>query len=94
MTYALHRLAPGSYDLVLGGEVVGSVVREVRGGAGDDVWHAELLNDPAPEKRPPPFSRIDHTFGSLQAVVSWLDDPAISGSRGDLQPQAVSTNYR
>ena len=65
MTYTLHRLASGSYDLALDGVIVGSVVREVRGGADDDIWHAELLNDPPPEKRPPPFSKIDHTFGSL-----------------------------
>lgn len=93
MTYALHRLAPGSYDLVLGGEIVGSVVREVRGGTGSDIWHAELLDDPAPEKRPPPFSKIDHTFGSLQAVVSWLGDPAVSSSRHTMSAQAVSANY-
>lgn len=34
MTYALYGLAPGSYDLVLDGRIVGSVVREVR--ASDD----------------------------------------------------------
>lgn len=94
MTYTLHRLAPGSYDLVRDGEVVGSVVREVRGGTGYDIWHAELLDDPAPEKRPPPFSKIEHTFGSLQTVVAWLGDPAISGSRGGLAAQAVSADYR
>lgn len=71
MTYALHRLAPGSYDLVLNGEIVGSVVREIAAG-GDPVWHAELLDDPPPAKRPHPFSKIDHTFGSLQAVTMWL----------------------
>ena len=94
ISYALHRLAPGSYDLVRDGEVIGSVVREVRGGTGYDIWHAELLNDPAPEKRPAPFSRIDHTFGSLQAVVAWLKNPTVSGIR-DVQPaQALSADYR
>lgn len=77
MIYALHRLAPGSYNLVLGGEVVGSVVQEVRNGTSDAIWHAELLDDPTPEKRPPPFSRVDHTFGSLQAVTVWLGGAGI-----------------
>ena len=89
MTYTLHRLAPGSYDLVLGGEVVGSVVREVRGGAGDDLWHAELLDDPAPEKRPPPFSQINHTFGSLQAVVAWLREAKMIDSIRSSSAQAA-----
>jgi hypothetical protein len=79
MAYALYGLAPGSYDLVLDGRVIGSVVREVRAGA-DNIWHAELLDDPAPEKRPAPFSRIDHTFGSLQAVAAWLGGAKIAGS--------------
>ena len=77
MTYRLYSLAPGSYDLALDGVIVGSVVREVRGGDGDHIWHAELLNDPPPEKRPPPFSKVDHTFGSLQAVVAWLGEAEI-----------------
>ncbi|WP_245436546.1 hypothetical protein [Methylobacterium sp. V23] len=71
ISYALHRLAPGSYDLVRDGEVIGSVVREVRGGTGYDIWHAELLDDPTPEKRPPPFSTVDHTFSTLDAVLAW-----------------------
>lgn len=29
MAYTLYRLAPGSYDLLLDGKVVGSVVRNV-----------------------------------------------------------------
>ena len=92
MTYVLHRLTPGSYDLVLGGEVVGSVVREVRGGAGDDVWHAELLDDPAPEKRPRPFSRIDHTFGSLQAVVAWLQEIKVTDNMRHFSAQTLGNN--
>jgi len=43
MTYRLVRLAPGSYDLELDGEIIASVVRDgERGG-----WSVELL-DAAP----------------------------------------------
>ncbi|WP_156634284.1 hypothetical protein [Methylobacterium sp. Leaf113] len=52
MTYTLHRLAPGSYDLILNGEIVGSVVREASIEGGAPIWHAELLDDPPSEKRP------------------------------------------
>jgi hypothetical protein len=72
MTYSLCRLAPGSYDLVLDGEIVGSVVREIVPGNDASVWHAELLDDPPPARRPHPFSKVDHTFGSLPAVARWL----------------------
>lgn len=88
MAYALYGLAPGSYDLVLDGRVVGSVVREVRAGD-DDIWHAELLDDPVPGKRPAPFSRIDHTFGSLQAVTAWLGSAAVIGNIR--RPQTLAT---
>ena len=77
MTYTLHRLAPGSYDLVLDGAIVGSVVREITAGGDAPIWHAELLDDPPPAKRPYPFSKIDHAFGSLQAVTMWLGDVPI-----------------
>lgn len=76
MSYQLLRLAPGSYDLIFAGEIVGSVVREVRDGE-DSIWHAELLDDPPAEKRPHPFSKIDHTFGSLQAAATWLEDAKV-----------------
>ncbi|KQP60089.1 hypothetical protein ASF41_10450 [Methylobacterium sp. Leaf111] len=77
MSYTLHRLAPGSYDLILSGEIVGSVVRELGNGNDAPIWHAELLGDPPSERRPPPFSRIDHVFGTLDAVVLWLDGASV-----------------
>ncbi|KQP77426.1 hypothetical protein ASF60_22965 [Methylobacterium sp. Leaf113] len=77
MTYTLHRLAPGSYDLILNGEIVGSVVRAASIDGGAPIWHAELLDDPPSEKRPHPFSKIDHIFGRLQAVTAWLDNGEI-----------------
>lgn len=77
MTYSLHRLAPGSYDLAIDGVIMGSVVREIAAGGDAPVWHAELLDDPPLAKRPQPFIRIDHTFGTLDAVLAWLGGAAI-----------------
>jgi hypothetical protein len=78
MTYTLHRLAPGSYDLVLNGKIVGGVVREIATASDASVWHAELLDDPLPAQRPYPFSKVDHTFGTLGAVLAWLGGAAIA----------------
>ncbi|MGU3360690.1 hypothetical protein ACLBWX_10175 [Methylobacterium sp. M6A4_1b] len=77
MTYRLLRLAPGSYDLVLDDVIVGSVVREDPADRAFPVWHAELLDDPPQERRPHPFSKIDHTFGTLDAVAMWLEGAEI-----------------
>jgi hypothetical protein len=80
MTYTLQRFAAGSYDLVLGDKIFGSVVRELASGADGPVCHAELLDDPPAEKRPHPFSRIDHTFGTLDAITNWLGGAPIMDS--------------
>jgi hypothetical protein len=51
MNYVLYKVAPGSYDLELDGELIGGVVRTV---TRETAWTAELL-DPLPaEKRPSP----------------------------------------
>ena len=42
MTYRLIRLAPGSYDLELNGEVVASVVRSPDHRRQAATWYAEL----------------------------------------------------
>ena len=44
MTYSLIQLAPGAYDLLLNGEVMGSVVRSGYRST-DTTWTAELLED-------------------------------------------------
>jgi hypothetical protein len=43
MGYTFERLAPGSYDVVLDGHVVASLVRS--GQTSDATWTAELLED-------------------------------------------------
>ena len=75
MVYVLQRLAAGSYDLELNGEVIGSVVRAP---VGDHVsWHAELLaTDPAAPK-PAPFEAAEHAFGTFDEVVRWLEHPEV-----------------
>ena len=62
-----RRRRPVAVDELLGGCMSGAWERigNLR------FWHAKLLDDPPPEKRSPPFNKVDHTFGSLQAVVDW-----------------------
>ncbi len=79
MTYRLLRLAPGSYDLELNGEVVASIVRDGDRGHHSAKWYAELLANTGP--RPPPFSEAVHEFGSFDAVMTWLGYPDLVMSR-------------
>ena len=60
MPYALHRLAAGSYDLLLDGTVMGSVVRDITADGEVRRWRAELLDDLPPLQRPQPFTEIEH----------------------------------
>jgi hypothetical protein len=74
MTYTLHRLAPGSYDLCLDGELVGGVVRISEH---HRTWIAELLVDTPPEARPRPFTEVEHSFSSFEELQRWLDDAPV-----------------
>ena len=69
MPYALHKLAPGSYDLKLDGALIGDVVKN---GPRAATWTAELLNDVRPEAMPAPFTKTEHKFPTLDAVLAWL----------------------
>ncbi|KAA2241135.1 hypothetical protein F0L46_04880 [Salinarimonas soli] len=78
--YRVKRLAPGSYDLELGDEVIGSVVRS--GQDNHARWHAELLASDA--TRPPPFTEDEHEFRTLEELVEWLGNAELSPrGRGD-----------
>ncbi|WP_404294971.1 hypothetical protein ACD578_27030 (plasmid) [Microvirga sp. RSM25] len=80
MTYSLIQLAPGSYDLLLAGSTVASVVRSgVR--STDTVWTAELLEELPPDRRPAPFVEIEHNFGSLVELCEWLGNPQVQNHR-------------
>lgn len=71
MPYTLQRLAPGSFDLVLNGKVVGSLVRDVSEDGREGDWMAETLDDSPPF--PAPFERGKHAFPTLLAAAEWLD---------------------
>ena len=64
MTYKLSRLAPGSYDVLLNGKIVASLVRS--GEKDYTTWTVELLTDLPPWKRPAPFTEPEHSFKSLE----------------------------
>lgn len=70
MPYVLHRLAPGSYDLILDGKVVGSLARDVTKSGLARGWDAELLSATPP--LPAPFTQEAHRFDMLEAAVAWL----------------------
>jgi hypothetical protein len=75
MAYKLSRLAPGSYDVLLNGVIIASLVRS--GETDNATWTAELLVDLPPEERPVPFTEAEHTFGSLEEARQWLGDAEI-----------------
>jgi hypothetical protein len=75
VTYTLSLLAPGSYDVLLNGVVIASLVRD--GSKTPTVWMAELLTDAPSWKRPAPFSEAEHTFGSLEEAQKWLGNAEI-----------------
>jgi hypothetical protein len=74
MPYTLHKLAPGSYDLELDGDLIGGVVKN---GPRAATWTAELLDDVPPEALPAPFTKTEHKFPTLDAVLAWLGGAAI-----------------
>ena len=70
MAYTLSRLAPGSYDVVLNGTIIASLVRG--GQTSDATWTAELLVELPQGERPQPFTELEHTFSSLEEARTWL----------------------
>jgi hypothetical protein len=81
MTYNLIQLAPGSYDVLLDNTIIGSVVKG--GSRSAPVWTAELLEDLPPEKRPAPFTQIEHDFESFEDLCVWLGSPEVKPNRRD-----------
>jgi hypothetical protein len=69
MPYTLVRLAPGSYDLVLDGEIVGSVVEDLTARGYAKGWQAELLTNGPVINWPAPFTKPEHDFESFEAVL-------------------------
>jgi hypothetical protein len=84
MTYCLIKLAPGAYDLLLHGEVVGSVVRS--SSRQPYTWTAELLENLPRNRRPSPFREIEHDFPSLDELCTWLGNPQVKTNRRESEP--------
>lgn len=72
MSYSLHRLAAGSYDVRLDGEIMAALVRSGNGRGTVTRWHAELLADLPSAERPAPFVDVEHRFDTLAAACEWL----------------------
>jgi hypothetical protein len=72
--YKLSRLAPGSYDVLLNGEIIASLARNGQGS--DSTWSVELLVDLPPDERRAPFTRLEHRFATLEDARQWLGAPA------------------
>ena len=68
MPYTVEQLAPGSYDVLLDGTAMASLVRSVPGSQ----WHIELLVEMPAIKRPAPFTSQRHVFKSRPAALEWL----------------------
>ena len=83
MTYRLYKLAPGSYDVILNGVIVASLVRTARVHYAS--WTAELLVDLRPGERPKPFVQAEHEFASLDEACNWLGLSAEETSRATRQ---------
>ena len=81
MAYTLSRLAPGSYDVLLHGVIIASLVQSGR--TDDATWTAELLTDLPPGERPVPFTELEHTFDSLEEAQNWLRVPGIRNGGED-----------
>ena len=78
MPYALHQLAPGSYDLLLDGRIVGDVVRDTSSAGQEGGWCVELLDNPPCSQMPAPFTEAEHRFKALEEVTAWLGDAPIT----------------
>ena len=77
MSYKLIQLAPGSYDVLLNGEIIASLARS--GWDSKSVLSAELLVDLPPAARPAPFTKPEHRFATLEEARLWLGAPAVQG---------------
>ena len=82
MTYTLSLLAPGSYDVLLDGVVIASLVRD--GSKTPTIWTAEILTDAPSWKRPAPFTEAEHTFDSLEEAQKWLGNAEIRDAGGEV----------
>jgi hypothetical protein len=76
MRYTLVQLAQGSYDILLDGEVIGSVVRAENRSRIE--WFAELLEEGPADQRPAPFQDVEYSFRTFAEICAWLGNPQVS----------------
>ncbi|MGY2052258.1 hypothetical protein [Methylobacterium sp. JK268] len=76
MTYTLAPLAPGAYDVLLDGEIIASLVREMLPGHRLPAWEVELLTWSPSVVPPGPFLKPVHSFASFPDALAWLGIPA------------------
>jgi hypothetical protein len=72
MTYTIEQLAVGSYDVLLDGIVVASLVRSVHRNGPGDTWQVKLLDEVPAAERPAPFANQRHVFKSRLTALEWL----------------------
>ena len=72
MTYTVEQLALGSYDVLLDGVLMASLVRSVHRYGPGDTWQVELLDEIPAIERPAPFTDQRHIFKSHLAALEWL----------------------
>ncbi len=82
MIYTLSRLAPGSYDVVLGKETVASLVKSDTS-SGVVTWTLELLVYGARRRMPEPFTASEHTFSTFQEAQQWLGGARVRRNAGE-----------
>ena len=82
MNYRLKKLASGAYDVLLGGEVIASLVKVPDGRSA--YWAIELLDEAT---RPAPFTAPEHVFPSLGDAKAFL------GIRPDATPGTKSVGF-
>lgn len=68
--YTVVKLAYGSYDVLLDGNPVASLTRDID--FSEDGWRIDLLVDTSPAECPLPFNGQSRTFSSYQAALDWL----------------------
>ena len=72
MTYTVEQLALGSYDVLLDGVLMASLVRSVHRHGPGDTRQVELLDEMPAIKRPAPFTDQRHVFKSRLSALEWL----------------------
>ena len=80
--YRLSKLAPGSYDVLLGAEIVASLVKSETPSK-VVTWTLELLVYGARRTMPEPFTAAEHAFSTFQEAQRWLGGARVCRDVGE-----------